>query len=571
MRQAEHRYLKILFPLLLFWSMVIPIFFNCGFTQDEVNLLHRKCLVAEFKGEPIFSDDWCSSNNLTRRKNYYFFETVVQPLPPQYSVEIKGIRIPLNSWFHTSGLIYSLQDIMLYLAEKIDKNNFLLKMVLIKVPGLIFSSFTLIGLYRLSEIIGVSPLMVTIFTSTLGIFIFAGGIGISIIYTFTFLILTLSLIAFFKRNSLLFLLLTLIGVYSYIPSTIFFVTIAISGFLMHHVNIRFLILVGTVISISFFPYILTILDTGIGEHEIRIFDGLFQSNLLTIFLITKKVNQTIMEICDENIFCFLFAKIIVFLSDFLSFFAFYGAGNGLIVEYNPPSDPLFYLPFIPYALILFTIYSSLFRKMNREQKTLAISFLIFSFFQIFAFPFGENPRRMGLILPVLSLLASIPFKIESSRKRLYIFSLILSLHFIGQFFIYHNMLVKLFDEGRFDFCVHSKIQKELVQKIQNEGEDKFVNISGVVNFPILLGNSSKIPDYGYYFGYVRSKIKLTHDSSDAKQKLKDIISYHRNKKFIFQSSDKDFIFSSEIFSLGIKIFAIPEEGNPVYYIVEIEE
>lgn len=573
-------YRGLLFLLFFFYILVLPLFLLCGFDQDEINAIYKKCLVADFKDGPIFSDDWCGKS-LAERNKYLFFETISQPLPPQYSIEIGDIRVPIYIWFHASSIVYNLQDLMLYLAEKIDRQNFTLKLVFVKLPGLLFSSLTLVALYILAKIFGVSPLVATGFTLILGIFIFASGVGIGLIYTFTFLILTLSLVAFFRRRFLLFFVLVFIGVYFYLPSAIFFASFILSVFLLRYVSLRFLLLSGLVIALAFLPYTIPVLDFGMGQPEI--FGGILQSNILSLFLISKKLNQAIFSLCSENVFCFLIAKFILFFEDLFGFFSFYGTGVGLLLNYVPPSNILYYLPSIPFIFI-FVIFLSVFRKLESEGKIVGLSILIFFIFQLVSFPFGLTPRRMGLILPFLSLLPALMIKSTVIHGRKYYFSVFLLLmHFIGQFFIYYNMVKELISYGRFDFCVDQRIQRELAKKIEEDGEDKFVNISGVVNFQILFSNDSKIPDYGYYFGFIRDFGGLEREDSRnsdfknfeelredfAKKKLKDIMLYHRGKKFIFQDASSDFIFSADIFSLGIRISSIPER-NPIYYIVELE-
>lgn len=144
--------------------------------------------------------------------------------------------------------------------------------------------------------------------------------------------------------------------------------------------------------------------------------------------------------------------------------------------------------------------------------------------------------------------------------------LLIIIHITGQIHLLIQAVKKLNEEGRFHISTKYEYQLELAKYIKEEGEKSFVNISGYFNFPIMLGEISKAPDYIYllspYYFYAKD---------DFIDMMRRVILIHRGKKFILQRGEEELKLvrkSAELERMEMKVVRRIPETKPIYYIVE---
>lgn len=565
----------------LFIFLCRPFIFSAGVVQDEGYYL-GKCWVSSIMGErPVFSDYTCKLGEKTSvERKILFFSTISQDLPPQYSIKILDFIIPIHGWLHTGPVPYIIQNIFLYIANGISSEKILggnsiqredIRFMFSKLPSIISGLITLFFIYFIAREMKISKSLAVIFTSTLLIFVYNSSIGISSVYLVSICFSSVAMYFFLKGRYGLFMLFSTLQILSYLPTFVFTISLVVGFLPKLREKVKVILHFSISLVLGFSVYILSSIDVETNPNTPPPWLGILPRSPLGSLVFMNN---------DIFLGGGFHEKTRWFIKDIVNFFGYKGSGNSFIIKEDYHPTIIYSIPFLSIFLICIAATPKKKKKKNSfpewkknfpQDRVLPLTQVILSittFFvlQFFLFPFPNHPRRFFYVLPLISLVPSLAFKITKTNIGRSTVIFIIIIHIAGQIHLLKQAVEKLNNGGRFHISTKYEYQLELAKYIQMEGENSFVNISAYFNFPIMLGKNSEVPDYIYllspYYFYAKG---------DFVDMMKKVISIHKGNKFILQRGEEELKLvrkSAELEGMRMKVVRKIPEAKPIYYIVE---
>ncbi len=566
----------------LFIFLCRPFIFSAGVVQDEGYYL-GKCWVSSIMGaKPVFSDYTCRLGEKTAvERKILFFSTISQDLPPQYSIKISDFIIPIHGWLHTGPIPYIIQNVFLYFANGISSEKIKLggknihgediRFIFSKLPSLVSGLIILLFIYLIAKEMGISTSLAVIFTSTLLIFVYNSSIGISSVYLVSICFSSVAMYFFLKGRYGFFILFSTLQILSYLPTFVFTISL-VAGFLPK-LKERARVLLHLFISLllGFSVYILSSIDVETNPKTPPPWLGILPRSPLSSLVFVNN---------DMFLGGGFPEKTRWFIKDMVNFFGYKGSGNSFIIKEDYHPTVIYSIPFL--SIFLICVAATLKKRKEKnsfpERKEnlphdrnisltqVVLCITMFFVIQFILFPFPNHPRRFFYVLPLISLVPSLAFKITKTKTGKSIVIIIIITHIAGQMHLLKQAVEKLNNEGKFHISTKYEYQLKLAKYIQIEGEKSFVNISAYFNFPIMLGKNSEVPDYIYllspYYFYAKD---------DFVDMMRKVILIHKGKKFILQRGEEELKLvrkSAELEGMKMKVVRKIPETKPIYYIVE---